>query len=411
MPGARLSVLALGTFVLGVDGFVLPGLLHDVAGDLSVSVATAGQLTTAFSVAYAVGSPIIATVTGRADRRAVIGAGMAVFLVGMVLQALGPTYPAVLAGRVVAALGAAAFQANAFAVAGVLSRPERRARAFAVIGAGSSLATVLGVPFGLLLGQWWGWRGVMWVIAGLAAAAMVLTTVSLPSVTLPRTSLRDRLRVLTTPRLLVLLGVSALVLAPLNLVTAYSAALVGVSASSDGAVLAALLVFGAGFFLGNRALGRLADRFTSLTLLSGALTGLIAVMAALAGVQHRFGPTLVALFVLGLLGTCLFVPQQDRVFGAAGDAAPVALGLNGSMIYVGTALGAALGGTVLSGAGAVWLAPSSAVLGAAVLALVRLTARDRRTPAPSPTAAPAPAPTAAPAPAAEGAPACAGQCG
>lgn len=76
----HLIILAVGTFVLGVDGFVLPGLLPDVARDLSVSVATAGQLTTAFAVAYAVGSPIIATLTGRLDRRVVISIGMAIFL-------------------------------------------------------------------------------------------------------------------------------------------------------------------------------------------------------------------------------------------------------------------------------------------------------------------------------------------
>src|SRR4051794_30635262 len=87
----RLLILAVGTFVLGVDGFVLPGLLPHVAADLSVSLATAGQLTTAFAIAYAVGSPIIATATGRMDRRVVIGAGMFAFLAGMVLQAAGPS--------------------------------------------------------------------------------------------------------------------------------------------------------------------------------------------------------------------------------------------------------------------------------------------------------------------------------
>lgn len=119
-------ILAVGTFVLGVDGFVMPGLLPEISSDLAVSVATAGQLTTVFAVSYAVGSPVIATLTGRLDRRIVIGAGMVSFLLGMVLQAAGPTYGVVLAGRVVAALGAAAFQANAFAVAGVLAPPDRR---------------------------------------------------------------------------------------------------------------------------------------------------------------------------------------------------------------------------------------------------------------------------------------------
>ncbi|HEY3502850.1 MAG TPA: MFS transporter [Actinocatenispora sp.] len=377
-PTARLVVLAIGTFVLGVDGFVLPGLLAPIADDLSVSVAAAGQLTTAFAVAYAIGSPIISTVTGRLDRRVVIGAGMVVFLVGMVLQAVGPTYPTVLAGRIVAALGAAGFQANAYAVAGLLSPPERRARSFAVIGAGASLASVLGVPFGLLIGQWLGWRGTMWTIVALAGIAAVLAWVAVPPVHLPVTSLRSRVAVLRDTRMLLLLMVSAFVLVPLYLVAAYAAPVVGVSRSGAGAVLVALLVFGVGFFAGNRLVGRVADRFGPLRTLTVALAATAAVTAGLGAVQHWYVAALVMLFGLGAVGSFLFIPQQNRVYNAGGDVAAVALGLNGSMIYVGSALGAILGGVVLSTAGSHWLGPVAALVALAVLALTWSTAPERR---------------------------------
>lgn len=367
----------MGTFVLGVDGFVLPGLLPDVARSLSVSVAAAGQLSAAFAVAYAIGSPVIATVTGRVDRRTVITVGMGVFLVGMILQATGTSYSVVLVGRVVSALGAAAFQANAFALAGVLSRPERRARSFAVVAAGASLATVFGVPFGVLLGQWWGWRGAMWTIAALALVAAVLAT-RVPSVVLPATSLRSRAVVFARPRMLALLVVSALVLMPFYIVTSYVAPLVAVSGDGGGAVLTALLVFGVAFFAGNRVAGRLIDRFGSLPVLTVALAAMAAALAALAVSEQWFVPTLVALFVLGFVGCYLFITQQNRIFAAGGDAAPVALGLNGSMIYVGAAAGAALGGAVLSLAGVLWLAPVAAVVAVAVLGVTRVTAPERR---------------------------------
>ena len=98
----------------------------------------------------------------------------------------------------------------------------------------------------------------------------------------------------------------------------------------------------------------------------------------LALVQHWFVPTLVALFVLGTLGSSLFVPQQNRVFVAGGDVAAVALSLNGSMNYVGTAIGAGLGGVVLAAAGVLWLAPAAAVLACVVIAVALLTAPERR---------------------------------
>jgi predicted MFS family arabinose efflux permease len=385
----RLLILAAGTFALGVDGFVLPGLLPRIAASLSVSVAAAGQLATVFAVTYAVGSPVIATVTGRADRRVVIGAGLAVFLGGMVAQAAGPSYPVVLAGRVMAALGAAAFQANAFAIAGVMSRPERRARSLAVIAAGSSLASVLGVPFGLLIAQWHGWRGTMWAIAVLAAIAAVLAAVALPPVTLPATTFRARLTVLATPRILILLLVSALVLAPLYLVTSYTAAIVGLSTAGSSAVLIALLVFGAGFLAGNRLVGGATDRFGSLTALTAGLMAAIAVLTALSAVQHWFIPTVAALFAFGPVGAFLFIPQQNRVFTAGGDLASVALALNGSMNYLGAAIGAAAGGVVLAAAGAPWLAPAGIAAAAAVLAITRLTAPERRSAARSAAEKPA----------------------
>lgn len=374
-----LLILAVGTFVLGVDGFVLPGLLPDVARDLSVSVATAGQLTTAFAVAYAIGSPIIATVTGRLDRRVVISVGMAVFLTGMVMQAAGPAYGVVLAGRILAALGAAAFQANAFAVAGELSPPERRARSFAVIGAGSSLASVLGVPFGLLIGQWIGWRGTMWTIAALAAVAAILSVTGVPSVMLPATTLRERAAVLVNVRILLLLLVSALILAPMYLISTYSATIVEVSTKADSAILAALFAFGAGLFTGNRLVGRIADRFGSLTTLASALAVTIVTDLILVATVQWFVPTLLTLFLVGFVGSFLFIPQQNRVFVAGGDVAAVALSLNGSMNYLGAAVGAGIGGVVLSTSGVFYLAPAAALLAAVVLALTGLTAPERRT--------------------------------
>jgi MFS transporter, DHA1 family, inner membrane transport protein len=69
---------------------------------------------------------------------------------------------------VLAALGAAAYQATAYSTAGILSDDSRRARSLAVVAGGSSVAIVAGLPFGILVGQTWGWRTAMWVLVGLA---------------------------------------------------------------------------------------------------------------------------------------------------------------------------------------------------------------------------------------------------
>jgi predicted MFS family arabinose efflux permease len=309
------------------------------------------------------------------DRRVVIGAGMVVFLLGMVLQAAGPTYGVVMTGRIVAAFGAAAFQANAFAVAGVLAPPDRRSRAFAMIAVGAGLAAVLGVPFGLLIGRLWGWRGTLWTVAALAAVSAVLAGLFVPSMRVPAATMRDRLAVLLDRRILALLTVSALMLAPLYLLGSFASAVVGVSSPGDArAILIALSGYGVGFFAGNRLAGLFADRFASLAVIVTVL-GVVALdSGVLAVVEHWFPPTLAALLILGMTGPSLIVSQQNRVFVAGGDAAVIALSLSGSMNYLGAAIGSGIGGVVLADAGPLWLAPAAAVLALAVIVVAMTTA-------------------------------------
>ncbi|MGH3881208.1 MAG: MFS transporter, partial [Actinophytocola sp.] len=184
-----LTVLAVGVFTVGTDLFVLNGLLPTIAADLRVSESTAGQLTTVFAVTYAVGSPLIAAFTGGWDRRWLLAGGMVVFVVGMVGQAVGTTFAVLALARVVAAIGAAAFQSNAFAVAGATASDATRGRALSWVATGLSVSSVAGVPIGVLVGAWLGWRGVMWAIAGIGVLVAVSLT-GLPRVTVPAAGLR-----------------------------------------------------------------------------------------------------------------------------------------------------------------------------------------------------------------------------
>ena len=132
----RLIVLALGTFATGTGGFVIAGILPRISGSFGVGVATAGQLVTAFAIAYAVGSPVLAAATGRWPRRVLLAASLAVFVVGSIATALAPTFGLALGGWVVTAIGAALFTPTASAVAATLVAPEQRGRALAIVVGG-----------------------------------------------------------------------------------------------------------------------------------------------------------------------------------------------------------------------------------------------------------------------------------
>jgi predicted MFS family arabinose efflux permease len=119
-------VLAIGTFAIGTDAFVIGGVLPAVARSLGVSTSSAGLLVTAFAVANALGAPILAVASARLARRALLVSALTVFVAANVLAAVALTYALVLIARVLAALAAAAFVPAASAVASSLAPTQYR---------------------------------------------------------------------------------------------------------------------------------------------------------------------------------------------------------------------------------------------------------------------------------------------
>ena len=369
---ADLVMLSIGTFTLGVDGFVLSGLLPQVAASLHVSVSTAGQLTTLFALVYAVGSPVIAAAAGAWDRRVLLTAGMGVFVAGMIVQATGPDFAAVAIGRVLAALGAAAYQATAYSTAGILSDDSRRARSLAVVAGGSSVAIVAGLPFGILVGQAWGWRTSMWVLVVLAVVS-ALAVWLLPPVHAPQLSLRERGKALADRRVLGILAGTVTVLTPVFLVIAF---LPAIMRASGAWIVTAMLGYGAGQVTGTVLVPRLIRRRGARTALVCGACGITAVTAVLAATRTIDAAAVPTMALLGFFAGLTIVPQQHRLFASVPKLAPVAVGLNGSGIYIATALGAAAGGTALAVGGSAAPPVTAAVIGLLAIIVAVTTVRQ-----------------------------------
>jgi DHA1 family inner membrane transport protein len=380
---ADLLVLSVGTFALGVDGFVLSGLLPQVSASLHVSVSAAGQLTTLFALVYALGSPVIAAIAGNWDRRLLLAAGMTVFAAGITVQATGPDFAAVAAGRVLAALGAAAYQATAYATAGILSDDEHRARSLAIVAGGSSVAIVAGLPFGILVGQTWGWRAAMWVLLALAVLSALAVRL-LPPAHAPRLTLRERGQALTDRRVLGILTGTVTVLTPGFLVLAY---LPAIMRSSGIWIVIATLAYGAGQVTGTTLVPRLIRRRGARTALQLGACGIAVFTAVLTGTRTIHPAATATMAALGLAIGLTIVPQQHRLFATVPKLAPVAVGLNGSAIYIASALGAAIGGLALALAGATSLTITAAAIGVVAITLattIRSAAAPEKLTPPSP---------------------------
>jgi DHA1 family inner membrane transport protein len=382
MPLALLA-LALGGFGIGLTEFVLAGLLPEVAADLRVDEATAGWLISGYALSVAIGAVGLTAAVTRLNRKHVLVALMVVFVVGNLASALSTTYEGILVGRIVAALAHGTFFGIGSVVAANLVAPDKRAGAVALMFAGLTVANVLGVPAGTLLGQQLGWRSTFWAITLIGVVALVGVATLVPSQPVGRggAGLRGELVAFRSGQVWLSLLVTMLGYGGMFGAFTYIAyTLTEVSGFASGTVPWLLLLFGGGLVAGNWLGGRAADRSLPRTL-AVVLTGLTVVLVAFALTATSPVLSVLALVAMGVLGFATVPGLQMRVMTYAGDAQTLASGSNIAAFNVGNALGPWLGGlTITAGLGytsPLWV---GAGLSAAALVVVVLADRAARRP-------------------------------
>lgn len=266
--------LALATFAVGTDAFVMAGLLPVIAADLEVGMPAAGQLVTVFALTLAVAAPVLGWLLSPLDRRKVLQLALIVFVVGNVVTALSPSYPIALSARILTAAGAATITATASSAAVAITPPERRGRAMALVIGGLTLSTALGMPLGNLIGGI-DWRLTLWAVAALGVVAAIGISVALPKIVLPATSLMARLAPLRQPKVLSILAVTLLVMAGHYAVYIYIGAVTAgaTTGSFPQALTMILFVWGVGVLVGNFVAGHLVDTRPVRVVAVGALAG------------------------------------------------------------------------------------------------------------------------------------------
>ncbi|WP_461009866.1 Cmx/CmrA family chloramphenicol efflux MFS transporter [Streptomyces capparidis] len=388
-----LYLLALAVFAQGTSEFMLSGLLPDIAADLHVSIPAAGALTSAFAVGMVVGAPSLAVVARRWSQRRALLVLLTAFLLAHVVGALTPSYGVLLATRVVAALANAGFLAVALVTATGLVPPDAKGRATSVLLGGTTLACVVGVPGGALLGQVWGWRAAFWAVAALTVPALVAVARSVPPGAPPArdaAGARRELRTLREPRLAVTLLLGALVNGATFCAFTYLAPVVtDVGGLGSGWVPAVLALFGLGSFAGVALSGRVADTRPG-PLLAG---GGVLLLAGWAVFAWTAGNPVAVVALTALQGTVAFAVGSTliaRALYAAAGAPTLGGGFATAAFNVGAALGPWLGGAAI-GAGLgprspLWVA--AALTAAALAVAAAAAARSRRGGSPAPVPAP-----------------------
>ncbi|MEV8524565.1 MFS transporter [Streptomyces sp. NPDC052000] len=369
MPLALLA-LAIGAFGIGTTEFVIMGLLPEVAGTFGVTIPTAGYLVSGYALGVVLGAPLMTILGTKITRKRMLMVLMGLFVVGNVVSAVAPVFGLMLAGRIVASLAHGAFFGIGSVVAADLVAPEKKAGAIAMMFTGLTIANVVGVPAGTLIGQQVGWRTTFFAVAALGVLGLLGVAKLVPD--MPKAEgvrLRHEIAAFRNVQVLLAMAMTVLgfggVFAAITYVTPM---MTDVAGYADTSVTWLLVLFGLGMVAGNLIGGRFADR-ALMPLLYVSLSGLALALALFTVAAHDKAASAVMVFLIGALGFATVPPLQKRVLDQAAGAPTLASAVNIGAFNLGNALSAWLGGLVIA-AGLGYTAPNWVGAALAVSALV-----------------------------------------
>ena len=344
-----LWALMAGNVVIGSGVMVVPGTMNDISQSLGVSVPQAGLLITAGAILMGLGAPLLAGLVASWDRRRLLTWSLLWYGLWLGACALAPDFGSLLPLRVLAMLAPAVFTPQAAASVGLMVPPQQRGRAITFVFLGWSVASVMGMPLAAWIGGTLGWR---WAFGGVAAGALMCAwwvwRVMPNGIRPAALSAQAWRNTLSSPSLMLAVSVTALSAFGQFTLFSYFAPYFKQMLDVGATTLSLMFLwFGAFGLLGNVVLSRQVDR-----------------LGAARAVMLTLGLMLVSL-MLWPLGTsvwaqCLvLVPwalgcfsansaQQARLVGLSPDLAPATVALNTSAMYGGQAMGAALGGWMIS---------------------------------------------------------------
>lgn len=382
--------LAIGSFGIGMTEFVVMGLLPNIARELVPStwaaspddaIAQAGWLISLYALGVVVGAPTIAGSVARFPRHRVMIVLAVALAFFTLLTVIAPTFELVAASRFLAGLPHGAYFGIGALVAADVLGPGNRAKGVAFVLTGLTIANVVGVPLGTLLGQQVGWRTAFAVVTAIFALAAICIALFVPAHPgTPGRRLRDELRVFRIGQVWFALGIGAVGFGGFFAMYSYIAPMItDVAGQPEWAVSLVLVLVGVGMTIGNIVGGALADKDLRFWLYVGLVALAVASIGLALTAQWIVSLVLFA-FLVAFCGAALSPSIQTRLMDVAEDNQSIAAALNHSALNIGNSLGAFLGGlAIAAGLGLVapaWVGALLA-LGGLIVAVISYRVEDR----------------------------------
>lgn len=347
----RVYLLSAAVFLAGVAENICVGILPALSAGLHVSVAAAGQLTTIFSAVFALAALVAAACIARVERRTALLASLGAFAAANLLAAASPCYASLFAARVLMAASCATLILVATRFAAELAPPSQRGRAIGIVFMGISASLVLGVPIGMRIADWAGWRAVFTSIALPALPLSVWLAHRLPrSASLPASeaAAAPYRAVLGRPRLLAAQCVSIAMIGGHFTLFAYLTPYLQAVLSPGAAALESLYVaFGVAGVTGAWLGGLLSDRLGASRALCACPAAFLVAMAMLPAAGASPFAFVPAMMLWGAISWSISPIVQNYLIHAAPSLADASVGINVSAMHAGVALGSAFGGVLV----------------------------------------------------------------
>jgi len=342
----KIYLLAAISFLNGTSEYVIAGILDRIAEANNISVSSAGQLITVFSIAFGAGTPFLIAMTARMERKKLLVYALTVFSVINILIAIITGYEMLMAARIISALSAGVIQVTPLTLAAVLAAPGKQGSAIATVVMGNSTALVVGVPIGRVVASHYDWNV---IFIGLGVIGLLFSALTL--FTIPKTvaeepvPLREQFKFLMKPRISAYLLITFLWLGSYSVVFTYiSPYFLNIFGMSNQGVTTALFIFGIASAIGSKLGGFSTDKWGSFRTLTGGM-----LLHAIALLLFPFIGQFAFLFYVLLIFWALSAwssgtPIQFQLISLAPAAASIVLSLHSASGQLGMAAGAGIGG-------------------------------------------------------------------